>query len=400
MKKFFASNIFFTKYDVNIQTIGESILHIPVVSNILPVAWAIGADVYLNRLDSSYLKSLADIKQKMRQNYPNFSFSSTLHVEKSVTNKFSNQDYGLFFSGGVDSTASFLRNKAKKPSLVLILGADIRLGNAQKKNLNKNACARFALKQGVNLFCIESNFREVINEEYLNVHFANDLYYYWYLDICAGIGLVGLIAPLTVAKSIGTVLYAADVLPQYEVILGEQYLQNTVTWGDITVELDGVEINRQKKIRDILKPYLLTTPSPPPLRVCFSQNHPFNCNNCEKCWRTIIGLVLENIDPNKCGFQINNSFFPSLKKRLLKDKHKILSMAVDIFLWDEIKESIPDQITHNLYNSKQFFEWLRTFDLPLKKRQTISNFTRSVRILYCYLPKRIRTLIRKLAPYF
>jgi len=113
IEKYFQQELFYVEYGSDIQSVSTSILQIPVFSNIITVAWAVGADVYVQELDRSYLESLNKIKLVLKKWYPRFPFSTHIYVEKIVSNKFSNQKYGLLFSGGVDSTTSYIRQKKK-----------------------------------------------------------------------------------------------------------------------------------------------------------------------------------------------------------------------------------------------------------------------------------------------
>jgi len=56
IKKYFSSNLFYVKYDKDIHNVNTSILQIPVISNVITLAWAIGADIYVKELDRTYLE--------------------------------------------------------------------------------------------------------------------------------------------------------------------------------------------------------------------------------------------------------------------------------------------------------------------------------------------------------
>ena len=83
--------------------VDKSILYIPIVSSIITVAWAVGADIYIKELDKTYLNSLSKIKLVFEKWYPQFSFSTNIYAENFVSNQFNGERYGLLFSGGVDS---------------------------------------------------------------------------------------------------------------------------------------------------------------------------------------------------------------------------------------------------------------------------------------------------------
>ena len=60
--KYFKSDTFFIEYDSSIDNVDDSILYIPVIANIVPVAWATGADIHLEALDRTFVNALGTIK--------------------------------------------------------------------------------------------------------------------------------------------------------------------------------------------------------------------------------------------------------------------------------------------------------------------------------------------------
>lgn len=144
-KNFFHSQFFYFLYDVNISDVPRSILQIPIVSNILPVACAVGGDIYIKELDSNFLDSTKKIIQRWSK-WWHFK-PITIHVERIVSNKTSNNNYGLTFSGGLDSTASYIRHKNKNPNLIMIWGADIPVNEKEFWINVKNHYKKFAAQE-------------------------------------------------------------------------------------------------------------------------------------------------------------------------------------------------------------------------------------------------------------
>ena len=62
--RFFLEDTFFAEYNVNLENIPESILSIPALSTILTVAWAVGADVYIDEIDETYLHAMTKVKEQ------------------------------------------------------------------------------------------------------------------------------------------------------------------------------------------------------------------------------------------------------------------------------------------------------------------------------------------------
>ena len=55
-----------------------------------------------------------------------------------------------------------------------------------------------------------------------------------------------------------------------------------------------------------------------PLRVCWESSGGSNCCNCEKCWRTILGVYAEGFDPHDFGFDYDD--FDTILKRIYQNR--------------------------------------------------------------------------------
>ena len=69
VEKYFGQKSFWVRYDVD-----ASILNIPVLSNVITVAWAVGADVYVGELDKSYFEALNKVKLVFKSGIQSFLF--------------------------------------------------------------------------------------------------------------------------------------------------------------------------------------------------------------------------------------------------------------------------------------------------------------------------------------
>lgn len=392
IKKYFLSNFFWVKYDEDMHDVSKSILDIPAVSNILPLAWAIGANIYVKELDKRYLESVNRITSVMKRWYPKLSFSTNIDVEKTVSNSFAGEGYGLLFSGGIDSTTSYIRNKNKKPDLIMVWGADIRLDREEFWRKVKKKYKDFADQENVKLNFIKTNMRQFINERLLTMEFGRYLTdSSWWGALHHGIGLLGLCAPITVTKHIKTILSPASHTRElFEYRWGSHPLiDNQMSWAGVKVVHDSYDLSRQEKIRCVLKDYIRNSKRYPLLRVCWSQFRDFNCGKCEKCLRTVAGLVLENIDPNKCGFNIDSNFFDFLKQNFIERRFTLSPGKV--FLWKGIQRYIPKTMDHNLYGCKEFFEWFKDFDVTENVPKRNVNIRQCLLRIYYKLPENVQS---------
>ena len=79
-EKYFQTNQFFARYPEDIHNVPPGILYIPVVSGIICVAWTIGAHIYLEELDKSYVDALNKIRLIMKPWYPKLPFKTKFHA--------------------------------------------------------------------------------------------------------------------------------------------------------------------------------------------------------------------------------------------------------------------------------------------------------------------------------
>jgi len=394
IEKYFLSNIFWVKYDENIEDVDESVLTIPVIANTILPAWATGSDVYAKELDKTFLESLGKVKSVLEKWYPKLSFSTKINVERIVSNYFNKKGYGLLFSGGVDSASSYIRHKDKNPKLIMICTPDFRLNDNVWIRIKKQY-QDFAKKEGTEIAFIESNMNELTNINLLQAKFGGFLTdLSWWGGIQHGIVLLGLCPPITV-KNIRTLFIASTFTKEFKYPWGSHPLiDNKISWADVKVVHDGYHLDRQEKIR-IIKNHWLRNHKQYPLRVCWENVAQFNCSKCEKCWRTMIGLIMEDIDPKILGFHVEDNFFQSVKSSLAEKQLHLTDS--DVYFWQTLQKHINDNTTmHNLYNSRAFFEWFKTFEIKPNMKKTTWNLTRFLWIIYYSLPKCAQYLLSNL----
>jgi len=365
IKKYFLTDYFFVEYDQDVTNVDKSILSVPIVSNIITVAWAVGADIYVEELDKTYLDSLSKIKPVFKEWYPQFSFSTNIYVENIVSNQFNRGGYGLLFSGGVDSLTSFIRHKDKHPDLFTVWGADIPVHENDFWEKVRNRISLFSNTEGVNIHFIKTNMQQLLNQSLLAREYKLEG---WWGPISHGLTLLSLFAPLT-TKGIGAMFIAS---PERGVCDATNLLiDNNISWADVRAVVDGYELSRHEKIRYIIEhPEYLSY-----LRVCYSSHSDYNCGRCEKCLRTITALVLEGVNPKNCNFNIDRKIFGYIKDCLVKGRLP-LRENVELDMWADIQKHIPEQIEDDPlgYGSKEFFTWFKDFDLSKYKINKLQHF--------------------------
>ncbi|MGH9921870.1 MAG: hypothetical protein ACRD38_03875, partial [Nitrososphaerales archaeon] len=210
IKKYFFKDTLVIEYDKNIEDVDRSLLGIPPLFVIAPVAWATGADIYLEILDQTCLTSLEKIRQVFKKLYPKFSFSGGIYVENIINNQFNNRQKALLFSGGVDSTTSYIRHKDECPILITLLKGENSYYEYEYYDSVKNSFVNFAKNEGVSIHFIKTDLWDTYSDILDNQLLAHEFEVLdWWMNVSHGLILLGLSAPLTFEK-IGTLYIASS----------------------------------------------------------------------------------------------------------------------------------------------------------------------------------------------
>lgn len=398
MNEYFLTKEFVIEYDRNIENVNVSILTIPIASIITPVAWAAGANIYLGEIDKQYLDSLNKIENIFKGWYPQFSFSGKIFSQKVIHNEFDNKGYGLLFSGGVDSMTSYLMNRDKVTDLISIWGLDIPVYENEFWNDVKHRLLDFADEEKINIHFIKSNAQEISNNVLLTRKFGLES---WWGSVSHGLILSGLCAPLTAINDIRALIIASSYFPDMRPWGSHPYIDNNVKWSDVNIlHVDDPHADRLMSRQEKIKYLKDFSKGLSYLRVCWSQYKQYNCGYCEKCLRTIVGLINEGIDPKICNFEIKDDILDFVKISLIKGMVDIKESG--LCDWEDIQNHISMSTIDNdtdldrKYKSKEFFRWFKTFDLQNHENNRFRIFQK-----YYYLAKYIGifTIIRDIDRY-
>lgn len=376
IQKYFNEKKLFTiEYNTNINNVPESICVIPFIANILPIVWLTDAILIIDSIDKEFYNSIDKFKQGYINMYPHIKFKGTIiakNIDRNIQPKPLTRK-GAFFSGGVDAFATLIAHISESPFLITIIGADIKLNDLEGiKNVYnqvKETCNSFNL----NFIFIKSNFREFIKEHILNslVKKSNDG---WWHGFQHGIGLISQIAPVAYSLGFETVYIASSYTPKDNVTCASHpSIDNNITFCQCHIKHDQYEYTRQEKINHICN-YIKVTHIPIKLRVCWVSKGGNNCCRCEKCYRTIMGILAEGENPNNYGFNIDKTLLKQIKTEIL---HKIIISKQVIILWKDIQQRIIENFDKLTY--KEEVKWVcktnfNTINIrPIKLMNRIKN---------------------------
>jgi len=355
LKVFFSTKKYFAHYDVDISNLDYSILAIPVVSTLVHLAWATGAVIHLDSIDKTYYESIKRLSYVYKNKYKNFSTTNISCANGLVDNRESGDMQALLFSGGVDSLYSYACNyKAGKLALISVWGLDVPLNRPTFWENVRRKLSDFAERNRNDIHFIKTNVQEIFQSDILNKKFA---IHGWWQDISHGLITSSLCAPLSITEFNKILLSSSG-----KGFVGATSLLRDaggISWSGVSVSVCGDTLTRHEKLKSLkLNPTYLSY-----LRVCWSQHTYYNCGKCEKCLRTIIGLLLEGIDPNMCNFQINDRTLDLVKSYFING---LISDSA-IFSWKDIQANIPgfvmDRNINSKYKTEDFFDWFENFSL-------------------------------------
>lgn len=368
--RFFLEDQLFVEYSIPVSELPKSIQIIPLLSLICPIAWATGADIWLDELDQSFHDVLPKIRDGFRAMYPQMGWHGNVAPKrvKSNTSPVGNAKSATLFSGGLDSVVTYLRKRKEQPYLISIWGADVALDQPATWNNVCRAIEEFRAQSGAGWFSVKSNFRKFINEPALDIYFG-DKVNGWWGGVEHGLILTGLCAPLAHSLGIGRLYIPSSHSAGTPWIKwgSTPEIDNLIRWADTSVEHEAYELDRQDKtaffadaVRNDGRNYKLRVcwVSPQGFRDSKQSSESLNCSVCEKCCRTIIGLLLEGLRPENHGFDFGPDTLPGIKRKLEAGAWGRFN------IWGEyIKRRIPERIEMVDREYQDFFMWLLRFDI-------------------------------------
>ena len=316
---FFSNKDFIIEYSENLEAVPDAVAAIPFVSNVLPIIWLTDAKLIVPELDAAFYNCIPEVKKGYIDMYPETSFGGEIEIGKIVPNERAAipGKCAMFYSGGVDSMETLYRHLPEKPLLVSIWGSDIRYDNEKGWRLLRQALKEAADHFNLEIVEIRSTFREFDHENALDKTFGEQLQRnYWY-GIKHAMGLLGHVAVIAYFNRLSTFYIASSNCPADGAIrcASDPRTDNHIRFASCRVIHDGFELTRQDKLRNIVQ-FSNNAKSILPLHVCWETQTGKNCCKCEKCYRTMTGLILENADPVDYGFPDVEKELPLMQERM------------------------------------------------------------------------------------
>ena len=219
-----------------------------------------------------------------------------------------------FFTGGVDSFYTVLKNSGNISQLVYVKGFDIRLKDEEESNMVSGRLKEATNVLGKEYVESQTNFRDIVTDVP------------WTTQFGAALASVALCLP--------------DVDKVYIPSSGNFPIHGShpdvdPLWSTEAVEIihHGAEVSRLDKVRYISSFHVVMQH----LRVCWELPSTYNCGYCEKCVRTLTALYI-------CGVIDKAESFPETTVAALANRIDLLRKPEGyVMSWhEENYDACPD----------------------------------------------------------
>lgn len=374
LKCYFSETPFLIEYPESVNMVPNAVAAVPFVCNVLPIIWLTDSKLVVPELDEAFFRCIPEVKKGYEDMYPETELRGTVEVGSVVPcdRKAVPGSCALFYSGGVDSMEALFRHVEEKPTLISIWGSDISYDNDEGWTVLQTPLEEAAREYNLDRVVIKSRFREFDSESALNKAFGAQLQRnYWY-GLKHALGLLGHVAVYAYLHDMEVMYIASSNCPADGQIrcASDPRTDNHVRFAGCHVVHDGFELTRQDKVGNIVR-YSERTGKHLPLHVCWKTQTGNNCGVCEKCYRTMTALILENADPVDYSFPNARRELPYMQVRMATAGNSAPKT------WNRLHEDVKARqklLRHNSY--WKYIKWLVKADfltpgalkMPLKWR--------------------------------
>lgn len=282
----------------------------PFLVSFLVPAMSLGENIYI---EGEVSKEVYDSLDRIQNKFVSWNIGLkkiNVYVNGLNSEKYNVKKRAVFFSGGVDSFYTYLKNKEDGIVLdyfILANGYDINIRNKSLWDSTSEYIENISKIEKVDLIKVESNIRDIIEPIVM--------WDYSHGGCLAALGLL-------LTKELSDV-YIGSTYTFKQMFPWGSHPEVDSLWSSESTKFHhhGADTTRLEKVFYISKyPIVLKT-----LRVCYlNKKDNFNCGVCDKCMRTMINLEL-------AGKLLNSETFPKKVDINLLKKIKIESSHGAIF---------------------------------------------------------------------
>lgn len=377
LRRYFSKDTMFIQYPKNIDLhqIPESILTVPFVASFIPLMWLTDSIMWVKQIDKSFYHALARIKSSYQEIYDYYPLKGSLIPAMIIENELcQKKDSLILFSGGLDAHTTYLQHKALDPSLMNIQGwYQLDPDEINQVAISEfNELKKFAKIEKKDYLCVKSNFATVVNNQYFHKKIEKKLKESWWHGFQHSMSFISIAIPACYYLGIKTIYIASSfTIGDYGRCASYPTTDSEFSYANCgTVIHDGFELSRQDKIK-IIVDYQRTIGRPYPLKVCSFKEK--NCLYCEKCVRTMLGIIAENGNIRNFGFDVDGDLYQHFLLVFYSDNIVFFDVEGEsIKHWPYIKERMKQNYEN--IDEKKVVDWFLNENLiRLRKRRIIQR---------------------------
>lgn len=397
LKQYFTTDTFFIEYEEDMSSVPESILACPFVASLLAFAWVTNSVIWVNELDSTFYDSLLRLRDAYQDIYYYFPLRGRVVPSIFSRNKLirntSPSEAIMLFSGGADCHASLIRNMHKAPILCNIQGWYCSIeGKDDVADADRRDILKFSQEFGLSFCYVRSNFAQIVNSSVFDCRYKKALGDTLWHGFLHSMAFISIAIPLAFMKGIGEIIIASSLTTGMNFLCASNSTTDTMfryATDGMTLH-DGFELHRQNKIQ-IITDFQRKLNRPYFMRVC--SFHEENCCHCEKCFRTVLGLVAENANPEDFGFYVKETLTKHWQKAL--DEHiALMSFSSEKKLhWPHIIKKMEANYHRMNTEKREFVDWFLAYDFDAHKRDALKDYYR--RNFWDIVKRKIKNLLNR-----
>lgn len=338
----------YAQYCFSVEDIPDSVAIIPFLSDFLPMIWLCDAEIEVDELDKAYYESIPEFRKGFENMHPKFTCGGSVKVKKLIENHsvVPAEKTGVFFSGGVDATNTLISHIDDKPVMITLWGADMPVENEEGWKTIYNHVSNASRVFGLELQTVKTSCKTVLNIDALNYLVEKKEFgANWYEHFYYGIAFFGQVAPVAYKLGLKTIYLAStnspDDIGKYT-CGSDPTIDDFIKYVDTSAVHDSFCVNRQEKVHRICE-FRKKTGIASPLRVCWKSQDAVNCCVCEKCCRTMLGIVAEDENPVEYGFPYYNE---KVRAQMLNNLRKKYKIQYHVIYYKPIQAAIREKYSY------------------------------------------------------
>lgn len=375
LKEYFNTDVLFIDYEQDVSGIPKSILAIPFVASIIPIMWLTNTVMWVEELDKTFYDAVFKIQAAYQRLYYNYPLKGNLVPAKLIKNTFCpERESLLLFSGGIDANTTYVRIRESNPLLFNVQGwyKNINDKDVAAESEIKDISA-FAKIEGRDFHFAKSNFAVIINNSTFDKNIKKKLGDSWWHGFQHSMAFISIAIPIAYLFKIEKI-YIASSVPIGEYVKCASYVTTDGEFKYASIGEcihDGSELTRQDKVH-VLVEYAKKRQEIYPLRVCSFNDH--NCCACDKCFRSILGIIAEGGDIKKFGFYVDGSLKDHFES-IMEERAQTFNIKGESSLhWPAIKKRMKEN--YDVIEDKEFVDWFLNYDFQAAQKKALINYYR------------------------